>query len=135
MSYDHLSSEERINRATEYAVILKDDPAKTPEVIITELASTFSLTYEQAASAYSISKQTFAADYKAAGKNKIWHYILLIVVCCVACTFYYFISAEVGLQFMYVFVILFGLGLLGVINIILTTLSQNFQLKYPWIKI
>lgn len=78
MNYDDLSVHERIKHASEYAVILKNNPANTPGNIIAELAETFSLTKEQASEAYILSEEKFPEEHKKAARSKLRHHAAAI---------------------------------------------------------
>lgn len=134
MNYADIPVSERIKYAAEYCLILKDDTAITPEKIIAELAITFFLTNEEASAAYLLSKKQFAEEYKKSNKRKAWHYITTICASLVIGIFYLLMASEQGFGYFIIFALLFFISILGVFNLILNNVSEEFLLKYPHFK-
>ncbi|MGC4101604.1 hypothetical protein [Ferruginibacter sp.] len=134
MNYAELPLHERIQHAANYALILKDDPLKTPEQVIEELSATFFLSQTEATTAYQLSKKDFPGEYKAAKKAKTWHYIVLILTSLLAGGYYLFFSRQPGFGFMIAFAIFFFLSVLAIINIAFKNLSENTLIRYPVLK-
>jgi len=131
MNYDDLSVHERIKHASEYAVILKNNPANTPGNIIAELAETFSLTKEQASEAYILSEEKFPEEHKKAARSKLRYYAAAIFIFFSIGLFYLGMWEQTGPMF---FLILAALSLFAiwiVINLILKIISGIFFPNYP----
>jgi hypothetical protein len=116
MSYQHLSIEERIQKASEYAVLLTAD--ERPEIdIVSELSLVFELTREQATEACVLMRKNFNNEYQLALSSKIrnaWYSVAVIGMMLAGC---YFIAAELaGVYFL--FVALFAMGLIGALGMI-----------------
>jgi hypothetical protein len=133
MNYAELSLAERIHHAAQYAVLLKDDPLKTPNLIIEELSITFHLSLKEATNAYQLSKKEFSQEYKAATKAKNWYYLLSFTLTLICGAFYLFMSVEPGFGFFSLPAILFFISLVGTIHIIVKNLSENLLIKYPYL--
>lgn len=134
MNYADIPVNERIKYAAEYTLILKDDPLNTPDNIISELATTFFLTKEEASVAYLQSRAKFPQEYKEAGKAKTWHYITIITAGLIIGTFYLLMASDRGFGFLLIMALLFFVGVLAIINLILNNVLANFQLRYPLVK-
>ncbi len=131
MNYDDLSVPERIKHASEYAVILKNNPASTPENIIEELAETFNLTKEQASEAYILSKEKFPEEYKKAARSKLRNSAAAIFILFSIGLFYLGIWEQTGPMFFLILAALFLFAIWIVINIILKIISGIFFPNYP----
>lgn len=95
MSYSDLSVNERIEKAEEFCLLLSTE-IKLPEEIIKELASTFSLTPQQANEAYINSKIKYKAQHSAAAKSKYLQLLvsLLVSICCGIFYFFWVTSCQ-----------------------------------------
>jgi len=134
MEYIDLSLEERINRAAEFSIILSAEPNKTPDQVIIELSQTFSLTPEQATQAYNNSKIKFAAEYTAANKSKMLFYLSAFLGLTVIGIFYFFLTDEIGSNVFIFLPLFFIISAIGIINLALKSVSENFLLKYSLLK-
>lgn len=78
MSYDHLSIEERIQKAAEYSLLLTEDQ-RPPEEITAELQQMFGLDKEQAVQAISRMRREYSSDPDEPSKKGGWTMALLAI--------------------------------------------------------
>ncbi|UAY51783.1 hypothetical protein [Ferruginibacter albus] len=128
MEYTDLPLSVRIDRATEFAIILSNEPNKTPELVIAELAQTFSLSNEEARQAYIASKTKFADEYSAAQKNKLYFYISAFIAGIAGTVLYFFFSKEAGGFFM-IFSMFFLFTSIGIVIQLIKSKSEDFFIK------
>ena len=85
MNYENLSLSEKIERASEYALILVQNDANLD--IVTELKGVFKLTEDQAKEAYELMRKKYEKEHQSATKTKIKRAWLVIAVSLIAMIF------------------------------------------------
>jgi len=107
MSYKELPLEERIQRASEYALILISNDTQQIDTI-NDLMETFDLTESQAKQAYTLMREKFRSQFETATKSKIRLAWLVIITTPIIIAFFAFVSTEMGIIYL-ICAFLFGL--------------------------
>ena len=106
MNYENLSLSEKIETASEYALILVQNDANLD--IVTELKGVFKLTEDQAKEAYELMRKKYEKEHQSATKTKIKRAWLVIAVSLIAMIFYAFISPGTS-SFFLIIAFIFGI--------------------------
>lgn len=116
MSYSHLSVEERIQKASEYALLLVQEE-KPGTDLTSELARVFDLTHEQATEACVRMRRNFESVYQQSLSGKIRLAWGSAAVSALMMVFFYFMAAELAWGYFF-FVLVSAGGLIGALGMI-----------------
>lgn len=133
MNYKDQPLQERIQQAAEYAVLLNDEPNKTPSDIIAELSSVFGLTESQATTAYKNSRKVYKDVYQKATVSKTWHYVTVFLVSITVACFYFFIGQGSGFVPFWLLSAFFALAAFGLLTFLIRVMFDRIVLKYPYV--
>lgn len=123
MRYQDLPVEERMQKASEYA-LLSIDTDLPQEEVIKEMQQTFYLNEAQAAAAFAQMRKNYRSEYRGAVNRSITRGVILLITSVLIGVFYYFIGQEFG--FFLFFAILCFLGGLGALLQIGKKISERF---------
>ena len=114
MDYKDLPLDQRIELASQYALLLVGDNKLTPE-IIDILKSDYALSEEQAAQAVGAMRNNYKNEYDSTVRNNFLKALGALAFSLMAFLFYYFIGKEMGRAgtFFIILSVLFGLGGVG----------------------
>lgn len=116
MDYKELPLEERIQLASQYALLLTADN-KSNEEIFDILKSDYALTDEQATQAFASMRSTNKTEYNLTVRGNFLKAVGLIVFCLLAFIVYYFMGKEMGslAPLSWVVAFLFGICVMGAV--------------------
>jgi len=127
MDYKDMPVEERIKKASEYALLVVADN-KPEEEIIGILKRDFDLTHEQAFEAFTKMRSEYKEEYASTTNSNAYKLIGSIAFCVFAAIAYYFLGSGMGgfKAFPMIFVVLFGFAALGSIIVLSRTLWEKY---------
>lgn len=116
MNYKDLPLDQRMELASQYALMLVAD-IKSNEEIIGILKKDYALTREQAIQAFTAMRSNYKGEYNSTVRSNLLKALFGIGICLLAFLFYYFIGKEMGRSgtLSYVIAFIFGIGILGAI--------------------
>lgn len=113
MSYKDLPLEERMQKATEYALILVSDDRPGLD-IINELMDVFGFTEQEAIDCYTRMRKKFDDEFDEAIKTKIRFAWIALIFSTIILVFFAFLSTAVGWPSL-IYTLIWGLILIGVV--------------------
>jgi hypothetical protein len=127
MDYKEMPVEERIKKASEYALLVVADN-KPEEEIIGILKKDFNLTHEQAFEAFTKMRSEYKEEYASTTNSNVYKLVGSIAFCVFVVIAYYFMGSEMGSfkAFPMLFVVLFGFAALGGIIVLSRTLWEKY---------
>jgi hypothetical protein len=128
MSYKDLPLDQRMELASQYALLLVADNKPTEEIIRT-LKWDYALTEEQATQAFAAMRSNYKSEYNSTVRSNIIKTLGVIGVSLFAFLSYYFMGKEMGRSgtFFIIIAMVFGLGALGALIVAGRTIWEKFS--------
>jgi hypothetical protein len=125
MNYETLPVSQRIQMASEYALLLIEDSVQQEDIIKT-LQETFFLSQDEAIKAYQKTRAEHSSEVGQLQNASIYRIIASFLACIIGGAFYVFMGREAGVVFIVLGVIFLGAGLLGFIAVIQKLMDKFF---------
>ncbi|AEW01880.1 hypothetical protein A4D02_07705 [Niastella koreensis] len=128
MNYKDLPLEQRMELASQYALLLMADDKVVPE-IIKLLITDYALSEEQAAQAVIAMRTNYKKEYNSTQSSKLFKALVALGFSVFAALAYYFMGKEMGSAgiLAFIFVVLFGLGGVGALFMIGGIIGEQFS--------
>jgi hypothetical protein len=125
MSYSHLPLSERMEKASEYALLLSGD-LRPQEEIVAELQEMFDLTQDEAIGAIARMRRNYSKEYNKSYKESIRHGMASVFMGLVCGGFYFAMGKEVAGPVMILGIFFFLVGVGAVIFMLKKTEERFF---------